>query len=110
MLSFQVNQPRNAAVDLQTTPTQGAAAACPGRSPARLQLALGAEMYPLGAQTRAPGTAGGGMGSHIAILLFAFQNRLRGCVPVAWGCARMRVPGLTEQSHTQMLLAAHADE
>lgn len=50
------------------------------------------------------------MGSHIAILLFAFRNRLWGSVPVAWGCARMRVPGLTEQSHTQMLLAAHTDE
>lgn len=50
------------------------------------------------------------MGSHIEIILFAFQNRIWGFIPVAWSCARTQLPGSAEQSHNQMLLAAHTDE
>lgn len=50
------------------------------------------------------------MGSHIIKILFAFQKRIWGFISVAWSCARMQMPGFTEQSHNQMLLAVHTDE
>lgn len=44
------------------------------------------------------------MGSHTIVVVFAFQNRIQGSIPMAWSCARTQMPGFTAQSRNQLLL------